>query len=104
MPKDLPLGTTHKELDKRNEIVNEAFTNNVMMQCPNCFRTFLEDRIEIHLRSCTSENPHKPASGVSPTREVRQYTAKPVEEKKSPQAPSYEQTFSRPKSLMCHIW
>jgi len=29
------------------------------MACPNCTRTFFEDRLKIHLRSCTSNRPAK---------------------------------------------
>ena len=79
-----------------------------MVQCPNCLRTFLEDRIEVHLRSCTSENPHKAVTGASRNPEVRQHQAKPpTEEKKSsksPQLPNHEANLIRPKTLMCHIW
>ena len=85
-------------------MVSEAFTNNVMVQCQNCLRTFLEDRIEVHLRSCTSENPHKTVTGATRNPEMRQHAAKPPsEEKKSPQSPSPD-TKIMPKTLMCHIW
>lgn len=30
-----------------------------MKHCPNCGRTFLEDRLPVHLRSCKPDNPHK---------------------------------------------
>ena len=40
----------------------ETFEKQVMKQCPHCQRTFLEDRLAIHLRSCTAERPHKPIS------------------------------------------
>lgn len=30
-----------------------------MARCPNCSRTFLEDRLAVHLKSCSSANPHK---------------------------------------------
>jgi hypothetical protein len=109
MPKDLPLGTTHKDLNKRNEIINEAFTNNVMIECPNCSRTFLEDRIEIHLKSCTSENPHKPPPinpSKSPTMKKYKTTDKPQNpiSKSENMKDSLLKTFSKPKSVMCHIW
>ena len=109
MPKDLPLGTTHKDLDKRNEIVNDAFTNNVMIECPNCSRTFLEDRIEVHLKSCTSENPHRPPPlnpSKSPT--IKKY--KTIDKPPNPISKSentkdaFLKAFSKPKAVMCHIW
>lgn len=36
-----------------------AYTSKSMVQCPNCARKFLEDRLHVHLRSCTAENPCK---------------------------------------------
>ena len=30
-----------------------------MESCPNCGRTFLPERIAIHLKSCRPDNPHK---------------------------------------------
>mmetsp|Transcript_17769 Transcript_17769/g.17740 ORF Transcript_17769/g.17740 Transcript_17769/m.17740 type:complete len:186 (+) Transcript_17769:249-806(+) len=36
-----------------------------MVQCPNCARKFLEDRLVIHLRSCTAENPCKPVRSIT---------------------------------------
>mmetsp|Transcript_17770 Transcript_17770/g.17741 ORF Transcript_17770/g.17741 Transcript_17770/m.17741 type:complete len:338 (+) Transcript_17770:202-1215(+) len=40
-----------------------------MVQCPNCARKFLEDRLVVHLRSCTSENPCKPVRPITPVKE-----------------------------------
>ena len=59
-PIDLPIGKTYKDIEVHNTIVSEAFNNNVMIQCPYCARTFLEERYEIHSRSCTEDHPHKP--------------------------------------------
>lgn len=109
MPTDLPLGTTQKDLEKRNTIVNEAFTTNVMVECPNCSRTFMEDRIEVHLKSCTSENPHKPPPlnpSKSPTIQKFKTLEKPANPLTKSENPKdmYQKTFSKPKSVMCHIW
>ena len=58
-PSDAPIGSTRAEMDQRNAAAMAAFETQAMKKCPNCGRTFLEDRLPIHLRSCTSENPHK---------------------------------------------
>lgn len=58
-PSDAPTGMTRAEMDQRNAAAMAAFETQAMKKCPNCGRTFLEDRLPIHLRSCTSENPHK---------------------------------------------
>lgn len=41
--------------DKLEEYNNDAYKNyneKVLEPCPNCGRTFLSDRLVIHLRSC----------------------------------------------------
>lgn len=58
-PSDAPMGSTRAEMDQRNAAAMAAFESQAMKKCPNCGRTFLEDRLPIHLRSCTAENPHK---------------------------------------------
>ena len=59
-PVEFPVGKSYKEIDIRNAIVYESFNQNVMEQCPNCGRTFLEGPFKIHLKSCTQEKPHRP--------------------------------------------
>ena len=81
-----------------------------MVRCPNCFRTFLEDRIEIHLKSCTSENPHKIASSVAKSSEgqdIKTYVQKAnLKVYESPEAKEAkeEKIIAKPKTMMCHIW
>jgi zinc-finger of a C2HC-type len=102
-PADVPVGKTMKNIESHNAIVSEAFNNNVMVRCPNCLRTFLEDRIEVHLRSCTSENPHKTSlkAKQDPMPDsVKVYSP----EKATPAQKPHEKAFNRPKALMCHIW
>lgn len=67
----------HDDLDAYN---NEAFQNyneKALLPCPGCGRTFLPDRLEIHLRSCKNApkgaSPAKTGgktggSGASPAR------------------------------------
>jgi len=38
-------------VDAQNEAAWESYKNN-LVPCPNCTRTFLPDRLEVHLRSC----------------------------------------------------
>ena len=94
-----------KNIESHNAIVAEAFNNNVMARCPNCFRTFLEDRIEVHLRSCTADNPHKPSKTLE-TEELKT----DIKTYSKPKIKTYEadenkpKGFNKPKALMCHIW
>lgn len=118
LPTEISSEKSVKSINKYNAIVSEAFTNNVMVRCPNCFRTFLEDRIEIHLRSCTSENPHKIAPSIAKIEESKlsEDPIKTYSQKSEPKTPNstsktktaapsaYEKSFSRPRALLCHIW
>jgi uncharacterized UBP type Zn finger protein len=96
-----------KNLNAHNEKVYESFNNNVMVRCPNCFRAFLEDRIEIHLKSCTKENPHKMASSVAKSSEgqdIKTYVQKSNMKVYEIPEEKEEKMIVRPKTVMCHIW
>ena len=45
------------------EVYNEAAYNkwdtDALLKCPHCERTFLPDRLDIHLRSCKKDKPLK---------------------------------------------
>ena len=47
-----------------NEAALESFEAEVMEACPHCARTFLPDRLEVHLRSC--KGPATPRAALSP--------------------------------------
>lgn len=51
---------------KYNENAFENFDKQAMVACPNCQRTFLADRLEIHARSCKAGKPLKMRVGVEP--------------------------------------
>ncbi|EAN96926.1 hypothetical protein C3747_68g168 [Trypanosoma cruzi] len=40
------------EIDRFNEAQIQDFNANMLVKCENCGRTFLPDRLEVHLRSC----------------------------------------------------
>ena len=120
-PKDLPVGTSFQEIEKHNAIVSDSYNKNVMVQCPNCLRTFIEDRLQVHLKSCTSENPHKKppnaaiieslSTAVSmkiprDSVEVMKNQTVKIEKGSTPAKVGYKNpvTFLRPKAIMCHIW
>ena len=41
-----------------NEAAFDSYNKDALMPCPNCGRTFLPDRLQVHLRSC--RKPNKP--------------------------------------------
>ena len=44
-------------MDAMNAAASEAFTTGVMSSCRYCGRTFLPEKLLIHNRSCTADNP-----------------------------------------------
>lgn len=50
-------GSTAALLEAQNTAAAQTFNDSVMEACPNCGRTFIADRLKIHLRSCTKEHP-----------------------------------------------
>merc|ERR1712167_519391 len=46
-------GTTREEY---HAAAYEKWNDEALLACPNCGRTFLPDRLEIHLRSCRSKD------------------------------------------------
>jgi hypothetical protein len=56
---------TAKELEEINKLSTVAFNTEALDTCAYCGRTFLPEKLVIHNRSCTAENPaRKLADGV----------------------------------------
>lgn len=51
------LNTEGMSLDEINRIASEAFNNEALARCAFCGRTFLPEKLAIHNKSCTAENP-----------------------------------------------
>lgn len=45
------------ELDEVNRLAGEAFNTTALSACEHCGRTFLNEKLPIHNRSCTRQNP-----------------------------------------------
>ena len=92
LPKDLPTNkpVTSREWSEFNAAAEEGW-NDSLVPCPNCGRTFLPDRLEIHLRSCRgSSGARLPPSTPPP----------PVAAGRSP---SPRGPASKPTLPVCHI-
>lgn len=60
-----PANTEGLSLDEINRMATEAFNNEALSRCAFCGRTFLPEKLAIHNRSCTAENPaRKVTDGV----------------------------------------
>eukprot|EP00904_Undaria_pinnatifida_P010677 jgi/Undpi1/673/HiC_scaffold_10.g04137.m1 len=69
-------------LEAQNEAATQVFNNEALQACEHCGRTFMEDRLKIHQKSCTSEKPAKPVgaarlSSSSPETPSATATARP---------------------------
>ena len=49
-----------KDIEKYNEVAYDKWDTEALRACPNCSRTFLPERLEIHLRSCKADRVLKP--------------------------------------------
>ena len=51
---EMPIGAKagSKAWDQFNQAANEKFNTDTLQPCPHCARTFLPDRLAVHLRSC----------------------------------------------------
>ena len=66
--RQLPIGAAagSKDWKQFNEAANEKFNDETLEPCPHCGRTFLPDRLQVHLRVCGKghfENGIKPRAG-----------------------------------------
>ena len=85
-------------VDQLQDFNNDAFKDyneKALVKCPNCPRTFLPDRLEIHLRSC--KGPHTPMKGQSDHSATKTQGARV-------KSPDTFKTPTRPKTLICYIW
>lgn len=82
-----------EKVEQYNDDAYKNYNEKALVPCPNCARTFLPDRLDVHMRSCGK------AKGAV-TKVNLQFQEK--EEKKSPvKSPAI---IKRPKTLMCYIW
>lgn len=55
------------EIEMYNQMQMEAFNETSLAPCPNCGRTFLPDRLQVHLRSCRPGHVARPVNRPSPS-------------------------------------
>eukprot|EP00928_Gymnodinium_smaydae_P036295 TRINITY_DN25389_c0_g2_i6.p1 TRINITY_DN25389_c0_g2~~TRINITY_DN25389_c0_g2_i6.p1 ORF type:complete len:446 (-),score=46.53 TRINITY_DN25389_c0_g2_i6:557-1894(-) len=87
-----PDVTVSGDLEQYNKAAQEKFNDEGMMACQNCGRTFLPDRLEVHLRSCKPKAP----PGKAPPAAPRQFQGE-----RPP--PADEKQQAMPPSVTCHI-
>ena len=60
-------GIAKRDIAQYNDQMFESFQQNALVPCPTCGRTFLPDRLQIHLRSCKPGNSAKRVEAAAPT-------------------------------------
>jgi len=61
-----------KELNKLNAESQQVWSDQALVRCQNCNRTFLPEKLPIHQRSCTSSNPARRVDAPVSNREPEQ--------------------------------
>lgn len=93
-----------------NAYNDEAFKNyneKALDACPNCGRTFLPERLAVHLRSCNKAHGKSPEEGIKgspPAKGGLLGEGKSRSENLSKSVSSPSKTIVRPKTLVCYIW
>jgi len=81
--------------EQANEVVMRHWNDEVLEACPNCGRTFLPDRLEVHLRSCRPKNDSVPRAVSADKKNTQATPADPLA--------SSQRQFVRPRTIACHI-
>lgn len=105
---DMVTGKVSSEnMESYNQEANKSYNEKALMPCPNCGRTFLPDRLDVHLKSCNKAQG-KAADAGSPTRGSPAKMGGPGAAKASPGGSKPSPGGSsgmivRPKTIVCYI-
>ena len=83
----------HDELERFNQAASDMAKSAQLSKCPNCQRSFLPDRLAVHLRSCHKKTP----TGL--VKSAGKSTASAQQES----TPSSDHQISRPQTVVCYI-
>lgn len=75
-----------------------------MDACPNCGRTFLPDRLVVHLRSCNKAHGVKDTSNASPQRSGFGGSGNGNSMNGGGGMNGSPKPIIKPKTLVCYIW
>ncbi len=104
---------SQQDMESYNNDAAKSYNEKALDACPNCGRTFLPDRLVVHLRSCNKGNGRADASpepkkggamgggmgGASGGGTMGGSAGRGGQA--SPSKPAF---VSRPKTIMCYIW
>lgn len=100
-----------------NDDAQKTYNEKAMDRCPNCGRTFVPDRLIVHLRSCKPKNdsgmgggagkslgPDKSGFKASGGGTVSSGGGSGADSMSKSFGSSPQKAIVRPKTLMCYIW
>ena len=102
-------GGGNADMESYNNDAMKNYNEKVLEACPNCARTFLPDRLIVHLRSCGG-------GGKGGAKDVKSSTMQTPPSGgigggggggiggSNNNSMSPNKTFKKPKTLMCYIW
>lgn len=99
---------SQEQMSSYNDEASKNYNEKALDQCANCGRTFLPDRLIVHLKSCNKA--HGKTADVGMKSPERSGFSKGNLGGGSSNggggmgSPSPSQTFKKPKALMCYIW
>lgn len=86
-----------EDMDEYNNAAYKNYNEKALDACPNCGRTFLPDRLLVHLKSCNKAHGRSDASP-----DPKAGFKSSVKDGASPnKQPAFVQ---KPKSIICYIW
>ena len=88
---------TQESREKYNEDAYKEYNEKALEPCERCGRTFLPDRLLVHLKSCKGTGGVKGKG--SPTRTSASSKSADVEEEKKESAPPKAKKISKPKAV-----
>lgn len=95
------------EMSSYNDDALKNYNEKALDACPNCGRTFLPDRLIVHLRSCNKahgiadSNPSPMKGSPMKSSGMNGGGGSSSGSMGSPSKPDF---IKRPKTVMCYIW
>ena len=103
-----------EQMEQYNNDAYKEYNEKVLDACPNCGRTFLSDRLVIHLKSCKGcggakgksppPNARVPMGGGAGAGSGAGGGAKAFGGKEETKGSPGPKEIKRPKTLVCYIW
>jgi hypothetical protein len=103
---------SQSDMEAYNNDSLKTYNDKALDACPNCGRTFLPDRLVVHLRSCNKTHGKESPPETSPNKSG--FSGKggslggggrgsnSMNSSSTMSSPS--KSFAKPKSIVCYIW